>query len=114
MRARQPGPGVPGIVRPGRKNRGCRQPAVEAALALDLGFARLAGVARLVKRLEPAAHEQTRADGRGDVANVRQHVPAVVERKAQLGRTVAGTHPLQKGPGVSRRAIFHQRLSLRA
>ena len=72
VRARQPRARVERASRRGGENRRGLQARVEPALALDIAFARLAGVASLVEGFEPSAQQQARAGRRRRTANLRQ------------------------------------------
>ncbi len=90
----------------GSQQRSALETPVESAFGLQRAFARLAGIARLVERLQPPAHENARSGRRRVATHVGQHARAPVERERHLRRAVTGTEPTQERRAVARGAAF--------
>ncbi len=73
--------GPASIERIARENLGAVEPAVETALAFEIAFARLVGIARFVERLEPSAHDAACFQRTVATAHAREDAQTVIERK---------------------------------
>ena len=112
MRASQRGVGRVRVgARPDRNDVGVRDPSGQAALALNLAFARFAGIACVVERLEPSANDDRHAERRRRSAHLNLDGRAAGNRERKRARTVFARAGLQGGTFVTRGAAFENRLS---
>ncbi len=96
--------------RPDRNDIGVREPPGQAAFALNLALARLAGIARVVERLEPSANDERYAKRRRRSAHLNLDGRAAGNRERKRTRTIVARAGLQCGAFVACGAALENRL----